>query len=154
MASFDRLFEIMDALLGPEGCPWDREQTVESLRSTVLEETCELIEAIDLGDPYHMAEELGDLAFNVVFFCRLGEKQGLFTTEQMLEGICEKLIRRHPHVFADGDAIEDSEAVLEQWEKIKAEEKEKRESALDGLPPQLPALLRAHKVLKLSLIHI
>ncbi len=135
--------------MGPGGCPWDREQTLETLRSTVLEETCELIDAIDIGDAKHIAEELGDLAFNVVFFCRLGEKQGVFTTEQVLKTICEKLVRRHPHVFAESNIdVEDSEAVVEQWERIKAEEKKERESALDGIPAALPALARATKVLR------
>ncbi len=148
MEAFDRLFKIMDELLAPGGCPWDREQTIESLRSTVLEETCELIEAIDLGDSEHIREELGDLAFNVVFFCRLGEKEGRFTTEEVLTGISEKLLRRHPHVFGDVK-VGDTDEALVQWEAIKAKEKgAHRESRLDSLPHHLPGLLRAYKSVK------
>lgn len=149
MEAFDEFNAILDKLLSPEGCPWDREQTLQTLRSTVLEETCELIEAINLNDNRHIAEELGDLFLNALFFCKMGEKEGRFTTESVLKNTSEKLIRRHPHVFGDTH-VADSEGVITQWEKIKQAEAHHnyRKSALDGIPKELPALARAFKMLK------
>ncbi|GAB4228974.1 MAG: hypothetical protein Tsb0021_06650 [Chlamydiales bacterium] len=148
MESFDKLLKILDTLLGPEGCPWDREQTLESLRSTVLEETCELIEAINLKNRQGIIEELGDVLFNVLFFCKLGEKNGLFSTTDVISEISCKLVRRHPHVFSNAVA-HTSDHVVAQWEAIKSQEKKQhRKSALDGIPHELPALLRTFKVIK------
>ena len=147
MKAFDRLFEILDFLLSPEGCPWDREQTLQSLRSTVLEEVHELIEAVDLEDGDKICEELGDLIFNAVFFCRLAEKQGMFKREDALNTIADKLIRRHPHVFGEVEANTAEEAHA-SWDAAKAKEANGRKSALDGIPKGLPALAKAAKMRK------
>lgn len=149
MKEFDELVGVVDRLLGPDGCPWDRKQTMKSIRSDVLEEVCELIEAIDLEDNHHIQEELGDLFFNVVFLSRLAEKEQRTKMEACLHDIAQKLIRRHPHVWGDAK-INSADEVLNQWEKIKKSEKgkESRTSALDGIPRGLPALARAQKVIK------
>lgn len=144
---FKKLLSVTDELLGPEGCPWDREQTVVSMRESVLEEACEVIEAIDEGNNSELAEELGDLLYNVLFFCKLAEKEGRFSTVDAMRGIREKLVARHPHVFG-GKKLEDMEAIIDQWERIKKEEKSHRESLLDGIPKGLPALARAYKIAK------
>lgn len=150
MKEFNELIEIIDRLLGPDGCPWDREQTLQSLRSTLLEEVCEVIEAIDLADNAHIQEELGDLFFNAIFLCKIAEKEKRFPVQAVLRELNEKLIRRHPHVFGEGAKIETVDALYEQWDKIKKEEKgkEKRKSALDGISKHLPILARSAKVLK------
>jgi MazG family protein len=147
--AFQQLLDIMDRLLSPEGCPWDKKQTVLSIRASVVEEACELKEAIESGDNAHICEELGDLFFNAVFLSRLAEKEGRFTMDDALKSIAEKLIRRHPHVFGDAQ-VEDSDAVKRQWEEIKKSEKgkEHRKSILDGIPSGLHVLNRAQKVLK------
>ena len=148
MDLFKALIETLDRLLGPGGCSWDREQTMQTLRHTLLEETCEVIEAIDLDDNQHMKEELGDLLFNGVFLCKLAEKENRFTLKDVLENLVAKLIYRHPHVFGEGNPLT-SEEVLKQWETLKQiEKKEERKSALDGIPKDLPALARAQKVAK------
>lgn len=123
MQELNRLIEIVDKLLSPEGCPWDREQTLNSVRKHVIEEANEVVEAIEKGDNEHMAEEVGDLLFNVLFLCRLGEKENRFTTSQVIQTLCDKLVRRHPHVFG-GEKLETSEQVLKQWKEIKQREKE------------------------------
>lgn len=150
MKEFEDLMKIIDRLLGPGGCPWDREQTLQSLRSTVLEEVCEVIEAIDLNDNEHIKEELGDLFFNVVFLCKIAEKEQRFTIAEVLKELNEKLIRRHPHVFSEGKKINTVDELYEQWDQIKKEEKGKdnRKSVLDGISKHLPALARAQKVMK------
>lgn len=149
MREFDELVEVLERLLGPNGCPWDREQTLNSLRSSVLEETYELIEAIDLNDSGHIQEELGDLFFNVIFLSKIAEKEKRFTMDSVLREVSAKLIRRHPHVFGDA-VVENVEAVWKQWNKIKENEQGKahRKSALDGIPKDLPSLARAQKSLK------
>lgn len=144
---FKSLISISERLMGPGGCPWDREQTLVSMRSSILEEACEVIEAIDEGDDKNLVEELGDLLYNVVFFCKLGEKENRFSTEDVIRTICEKLIMRHPHVFGE-KVCADMQAVLDQWEQLKKEEKKHRESLLDGIPKGLPALARAFKMAK------
>ena len=136
----------MKKLRGPGGCPWDAEQTHESLTRYLLEETYEVIEAIDAGSPEHLKEELGDLLLQPVFHAAIAEEAGTFTMADIIETLCDKLIRRHPHVFADMH-IADSAAQIENWEKIKKLEKgEERKSALSGVPHHLPALLKAQKV--------
>jgi MazG family protein len=134
----------MERLRGPDGCPWDREQTHRSLARHLLEETHETLEAIDVGDPDRLREELGDLLLQVVFHAEMARQEGTFDVDDVAEGIASKLIRRHPHVF--GDVHVDSAAeVLVNWERIKAEEK--GEHAVDDeIPPTLPALARAAKV--------
>lgn len=145
-AKFQRLMDIMRRLRGPGGCPWDAEQTHESLKRYLLEETYEVLEAVDAGDDGLLKEELGDLILQPVFHAAIAEENGRFTMEDILETICDKLVRRHPHVFGE-EVIENSAAQIENWEKIKKEEKgEERRSALSGIPPHLPALLKAQKV--------
>lgn len=150
MKQFDELVEIIDRLLGPGGCPWDQEQTLEKLRPSVLEEACEVIDAIDLGDNHHIQEELGDLLFNAIFFCKVAEKEKRLETTQVIADLNAKLIRRHPHVFGDGKDIKTTKDVMRQWEELKKEEKTKthRESVFDSLPKGLPALTRAQKMYK------
>jgi MazG family protein len=143
----ERLKAIVALLRSPRGCPWDREQTHESMRAGVLEEACEAIDAIDRGDDANLREELGDLLLQVVFHADLARDRGAFTLEDAVIGVCEKLIRRHPHVFAQADAP-DSNAVLRQWEQIKREEKGASASILEGVPRALPALIRAQNVQK------
>ncbi len=143
---FNRLVEIMGKLRGPGGCPWDAEQTHESLTRYLLEEAYEVVEAIDAGSPEMLREELGDLMLQPVFHAAIAAERGEFTITEVLNSINEKLIRRHPHVFGD-QIIESSSAQVENWEKIKKEEKGgERKSAISGVPQQLPALLRAQKL--------
>ncbi|MFV0338442.1 MAG: nucleoside triphosphate pyrophosphohydrolase [Chthoniobacterales bacterium] len=145
--SVNRLRKIVERLRAPEGCPWDREQTHRSLRSALLEECYEVLEAIDNEDDENLNEELGDLLLLVVMHARLGEERAVFDLDKIAENISEKLIRRHPHVFGDAKA-ENSDEVLKQWEDIKRSEKRERKSILDGVPRALPALLRASKIQK------
>ena len=145
VTEFEKLLSITDELLGPGGCALDREQTVVSMRESVLEEACEVIEAIDEGDNVNLIEELGDLLYNVVFFCKLAEKEGRFKTIDPVRAIREKLIVRHPHVFGD-KKLENMEAIVEQWETLKKQEKSERESLMDGIPKGLPALARCYKI--------
>ncbi len=142
--SFARLVTVMRRLLSPDGCPWDREQTYASLRPYVLEEACEVIDAIDQGDGAALCEELGDLALQIAFLSELGRAEGAFGPDDVMDGICDKLVRRHPHVFGDAD-VRDADHVVERWEAIKAMEKGER-GLLDGIPRSLPALERARKV--------
>ena len=143
---FTRLVEIMRRLRAPGGCPWDAEQSHESLKRYLLEECYEVIEAIDKNDPEHLKEELGDLMLQPVFHAAIAEEKGEFTIDGVLEAICAKLVLRHPHVFAD-QVIKTADEQVENWERIKREEKgEERRSALAGVPPHLPALLKAQKI--------
>ena len=144
--SFEDLLMIMKRLRGPGGCPWDAEQTHESLTRYLLEETYEVIEAIDAKSPEHLQEELGDLLLQPVFHAAIAEESGSFSMNDVIQTLCEKLIRRHPHVFGDMH-IADSNAQIENWEQIKKLEKAaERTSALSGVPPHLPALLKAQKI--------
>ncbi|MCL5022544.1 MAG: nucleoside triphosphate pyrophosphohydrolase [Nitrospirae bacterium] len=142
---FEKLVEIMSELRGEKGCPWDREQTRESLKPFLLEETYEVLEAIDEGDPGKMKEELGDLLFQILFHCQIAEERGEFDIHGVIGKISEKMIGRHPHVFG-GAKYETSEEVLRQWEERKKEEGKNRDSILDGVPRDLPSLLRAHRI--------
>ena len=149
-ASLAALVKVMETLLGPGGCPWDKEQTLESLRPYVLEEAFEVVEAIDGGEPAALREELGDLLFQVVFQSALAERSGDFDIDAVVEGIEQKMIRRHPWVFGD-ETLEDGEgrAAIARWEEQKAREKGARvreRGALGGVPVALPALLRAFRV--------
>lgn len=138
----------MDALRDEGGCPWDREQTRQSLKPYLIEEAYEVLEAIDDGDVEGMKEELGDLLFQVLFHARIAKEKGEFNIADVLEANYEKMIRRHPHVFEQSNA-ETAQEVLRQWEDIKENEKGGRSnagSAVDGLPKNLPALLLAHRV--------
>lgn len=149
MKEFQTLLDLIDRLLAPDGCPWDRDQTMKSIRSDLIEESCELVDAIDSEDNEHIEEELGDVLFVVAFLCRLAEKEKRCTIQGALREINEKLIRRHPHVFGE-TKIETQTELLEQWEAIKSKEKGKtlRKSVLDSIPKGLPALARAKKVYK------
>jgi len=145
-STFDDLLNIMRRLRGPGGCPWDAEQTHESLTRYLLEETYEVIEAIDAKSPEHLKEELGDLLLQPVFHAAIAEEAGDFNMADIIGTLCAKLVRRHPHVFGDLQ-INDSEAQVENWERIKKAEKgDERPSALSGVPPHLPALLKAQKI--------
>ena len=128
MKDFSEILEILDTLMGPQGCPWDRKQTFDSLRESVVEEAQEVVEAVDEGDDAHLCEELGDLLFNVVFYCKIAEKEGKFTTANMLNTLKDKLIRRHPHVFGDA-VINNEEELKAQWERIKQEERARKTSS-------------------------
>jgi MazG family protein len=150
---FRRLVEVMRRLRGADGCPWDREQTIHSLRGFVLEETYEVLDAIDRSDHDALRGEIGDLIFEGVFLARIEEDNGHFTVADSLRAINEKLIRRHPHVFGDDDGgrpkVETAGKVIEQWEQIKSREQKSagdRASLLKGVPRSLPALLRAHEI--------
>jgi tetrapyrrole methylase family protein/MazG family protein/ATP diphosphatase len=143
-ASIARLVGVMRRLLAPGGCPWDREQTYESLRKYVLEEACEVIDAIDSGDRAALREELGDLLLQVVFQAELGRREGSFAIDDVVEGIVAKLVHRHPHVFGDLSA-KDADEVLRNWEKLKAKEKGPR-GVLAGVPRSMPALTRAQRI--------
>lgn len=142
--TFPKLVELMQRLLAPDGCPWDREQDMSTLRRYVLEEACEVIDAIDSGDRTELEEELGDLALQVVFLAELARKEGAFGPDDVVRAVCDKLVRRHPHVFADARA-ESSEQVLQNWERIKSAEKGDR-GLLDGVARSLPALYRAQRM--------
>ncbi len=150
----DQLSEIVANLRGPGGCPWDREQTHGSLRGALLEEAYEVVAAIDAADDTNLREELGDLLLQVVFHAQLGSENGRFTFEDVARGIVEKLVRRHPHVFA-AESVADSAAVLVRWDEIKRGEKAaasggapEMPGALDGISAGLPALMHAAKVQK------
>ena len=144
---FETLLAIMDRLRDPGGCPWDREQTYATLRNYVLEEGYEVVDAIDRDDRGGLCEELGDLLFQVVFLSRLAKEEGAFTAADVVRGIAEKMVRRHPHVFGDAEA-DTAEDVLRAWEQIKRKEKPPATAAsvLAGIPTALPALLKAHRL--------
>ena len=154
-AKFDRLVEIMRTLRAPGGCPWDREQTHASLRPFVLEETYEVLEAIEDGSPAQLREELGDFLFEAVFLAQISDERGDFTIGDAIDAICDKLVRRHPHVFARTSGEElTSNQVLERWEALKQRERAaagenndtKAKTTLSGVPKTLPSLLRAYEI--------
>jgi MazG family protein len=154
-ARFERLLTIMRRLRAPGGCPWDREQTHTSLRPFVLEETYEVLEAIDSGSAPHLKEELGDFLFEAVFLAQISEEQGDFSIGDAIDAISEKLVRRHPHVFArhDDDPALTSAQVIEKWETLKERERSAAgqprpatKTTLGGVPKTLPSLLRAYEV--------
>jgi nucleoside triphosphate diphosphatase len=142
--AYIRLVEIMQRLLAPDGCPWDREQNPLTLRRYVLEEACEVIDAIDSGDRAALREELGDLLLQVVFLGELMRKEGAFGPDDIVKAIADKLVRRHPHVFGDLE-VSGAGEVLQNWERIKAAEKKDR-GLLDSVPRSLPALTRAQRI--------
>ncbi|MEO6213352.1 MAG: nucleoside triphosphate pyrophosphohydrolase [Vicinamibacterales bacterium] len=146
---FQKLVDIMTRLRGPGGCPWDREQTLESLRSFVLEETYEVLDAIDRADHEDLLGEIGDFLFEGVFLAQIETDERRFTVSDALRHIGDKLIRRHPHVFASAGGVDTPGKVLEQWEAIKADEQQtagQLKSLLKGVPKALPSLLRAHEI--------
>ena len=144
---FDDLVEVVKILRSPEGCPWDREQDHKSIRNGLIEETYEVIEAIDTENPTLLREELGDVLLQIVFHAGIEEDEGRFDMDDVANDICVKLIHRHPHVFGDV-SVENTAEVLTNWEQIKSEEKERVTvtDKLRSIPPMLPALMRATKV--------
>jgi len=141
---FDALRALCARLRSPDGCPWDREQTLASLRAYLIEEAYEVIDAIDGGDPRALQAELGDLQFHIVFAARLAEENGWFDAADVCRGIHAKMVQRHPHVFGDV-AVADAAEVVRNWEAIKRREGSGR-GALAGVPRQLPALLKAFRI--------
>ncbi len=148
-ASLTRLVDIMNRLLAPGGCPWDREQTLETLRPFLIEETYEVLDALSRGDVAGHCEELGDLMMQIVFQAALRQAEGAFDLDAVIDGISDKLVRRHPHIFGDATGVETSAQVLAQWEDIKRAEKAaagiRKDRVLSGVKPG-PALARAQKV--------
>ena len=144
---FQRLVALMARLRGPDGCPWDREQTFDTIKSYLLEETYEVIDAIDRRDWNELAAELGDLQLQVVFFSQMAAEEGHFTIEDVLDGISDKLVRRHPHVFG-GESAATATQVLKRWNELKAEEKGPQGpgALLDNVPRAVPALLEALQI--------
>lgn len=143
---FARLVEIMNTLRSPGGCPWDAEQTHESLKRYLIEECYEVIEAIDIGNDTFLREELGDLLLQPVFHAAIAQERGAFNITDIIETLCDKLIRRHPHVFSN-EIISSSDEQIINWEKIKSSEKgAERKTTLSGIPPHLPSILKAHKI--------
>lgn len=146
-AALTRLLAIMERLRSPGGCPWDAEQTPESLKPYIIEEAYEVVEAIDRGDVEELRDELGDLLLQVVFLARIHEERGNFSMSAVIRSIADKLVRRHPHVFAD-TPTGDAKMLADQWEAIKRAEKPEKTSGhpLERLPRQLPALQKAGKL--------
>lgn len=144
---FDQLVQVVATLRSEDGCPWDREQTHETLKSDLIEETYEVIEAIDARDADKLREELGDLLMQVMLHGQIAKDQGDFSINEVVRSITDKLIRRHPHVFGDVN-VNGTEEVLQNWEAIKRSEAgyEDRQFVLDGVPEHLPSLLRAQKI--------
>jgi tetrapyrrole methylase family protein / MazG family protein len=142
LAAFDRLLTIMDELRAQ--CPWDKKQTTESLRHLTIEETFELSDAILQGDAEEIKKEVGDLLLHLVFYAKIGSEQGSYDIRTVIDSLCEKLIRRHPHIYGDTVA-QDEEAVKQNWEKIKLTEKG-NVSVLGGVPKSLPALIKAMRI--------
>ncbi len=143
----DRLLDLMARLRAPDGCPWDREQTPISLKPQMLEECYEVLEAIDSGSPEHLTEELGDLLLHLVFQAQIAREAGQFTFADVVTGIADKLVRRHPHVFGS-EKVADAAGTIALWHELKKAEKPERASALDGVPRALPALMRAEALQK------
>lgn len=146
MQEFDRLVEIIARLRDPiSGCPWDIKQTPSSLVPNFIEELYEVVEAIEDNDPESLKEELGDLMLHVIFQAQIAREESQFGLAEVLDGISDKLVRRHPHVFGDLD-VNDAEAVKINWERIKKKEKSHRKSVLEGVPRSLPALIYAQRI--------
>lgn len=143
LEAFGRLLDVMDELR--EKCPWDREQTNESLRANTIEETYELSEAIQKNLPAEIEKELGDLLLHIVFYAKIGEEKNEFDIKDVCNTLCDKLIFRHPHVFGDAMA-ENSGAVEQSWEQLKLKEKNGNKTVLDGVPSSLPSLIKAYRM--------
>ena len=149
-STYNRLYELVKRLRGEDGCPWDREQTPESIHPYLVEEVYELLEAIQLGDVAGTREELGDVLFHIFFLVRIFEESKAFTLEDVLETIIEKMIRRHPHVFGPTREVSNAEEVRSQWQRIKAQERKQGNKAegsfIDKVPKGLPPLLQAYRL--------
>jgi XTP/dITP diphosphohydrolase len=144
LLAFKRLLDIMDELRAK--CPWDREQTTESIRHLTIEETYELSDAIIAGDAEEIKKELGDILLHIVFYAKIGSERGEYDIESVIEQLCEKLIRRHPHIY--GEVIADnSDTVKQNWEQIKLKEKgDKKKSVLSGVPVSMPSIVKAYRM--------
>jgi len=151
---FEKLVEIINTLMGENGCPWDRVQTRESLKPYLVEEAYETLEALDGNDPEKIKDELGDLMYQVLFHAKIAENRGEFGIGDVVENLSEKMVRRHPHVFDAGN-LETPDEVVDQWEHIKISEKANRDhkSVLDSVPKPLPSLARAQKLTKKAAKH-
>lgn len=147
--SFRKLIEIVDTLMGENGCPWDRVQTRESLKPYLVEETYETLEALDTNDPEKIKDELGDLLYQILFHAKISSLSGEFDIRDVIDNLSEKMVRRHPHIF-DKEKLHTPEQVMHQWEEIKKKEKNHADhkSVLDSVPKHLPGLLRAQKLQK------
>ncbi len=141
--AFNRLLTIMDELR--EQCPWDKKQTTESLRKLTIEETYELVDAITDNDPQEVKKELGDLMLHLVFYSKIASEKGDYTITDVLNGVCEKLINRHPHIYGDVE-VKDEQEVLRNWEQIKLKEGKGNKMVLSGVPKSLPAMTKANRI--------
>lgn len=144
LAALDELIDIIDRLRSPDGCPWDRKQTSETLKPYLVEETYEALDAIDSGDADHVREELGDVLLQIMLHAQIAFEDETFHIGDVIEGLSRKMIHRHPHVFSDA-SVDGADDVIRNWEKIKAKEKSNR-GALDGVPGALPGLLKAYRM--------
>jgi len=153
-AEFKKLTEIVNTLMGENGCPWDKVQTRESLKPYLVEEAYETLEALDGNNPEEIKEELGDLLYQILFHAKISENKKEFNITDVIESISNKMVHRHPHVFKKG-TLETPDEVATQWEEIKIKEKGKagRKSVLDGIPSYLPSLLRSQKLQKKAANH-
>ena len=143
----EKLIDVIAQLRAPNGCPWDREQTHKSLKPNMLEEAYEAVDAMDSGDMNHLKEELGDVLLQVILHAQIAKEEGAFNIEDVAKGIKDKLIHRHPHVFGD-TKVTSTKEVLENWDKLKQEEKKHRKSAMDGVSKSQSALMSAQKISK------
>jgi XTP/dITP diphosphohydrolase len=144
LAAFAKLLDIMDELR--EKCPWDKKQTFESLSNNTIEETYELVDAIIKKDLKEIRKELGDLLLHIVFYAKIGSETGEFDITDVINGICDKLVYRHPHVFGNVDVNNDSGQVVRNWEQLKLKEKDGNKTVLSGVPVALPALIKANRI--------
>ncbi|MDR2064930.1 MAG: nucleoside triphosphate pyrophosphohydrolase [Prevotellaceae bacterium] len=144
LAAFAKLLNIMDELR--EKCPWDKKQTFESLRNNTIEETYELADAIIKKNLSEIRKELGDLLLHIVFYAKIGSETGEFDITDVINGICDKLVYRHPHVFGNVDVNNDSDQVVRNWEQLKLKEKDGNKTVLSGVPVALPALIKANRI--------
>ena len=143
LQSFQRLLDIMNELR--EKCPWDKKQTLESIRPLTIEETYELSEAILEGDVHNVRKELGDLLLHIVFYAKIASEQSAFTIKDVMDSLCDKLVYRHPHVFGDVEASTAGQ-VMKNWEQLKLKEKDGNKTVLSGVPASLPALIKAQRI--------
>ena len=147
--SLSKLIKITDTLMGKDGCPWDKVQTRESLKPYLIEETYEVLDALDANDPEKIKDELGDLLYQILFHSKISSLKGEFNFRDVIDNLSEKMVRRHPHVFKEGE-LNTPDQVVKQWEEIKRNEKNQanQKSILDNIPKNLPSLLRAQKLQK------
>ena len=145
LSKFDALVEIIGRLRAPDGCPWDKEQTHQTLRGNLLSESYEVLEALDKGDAAELCEELGDLLLQIVLHAQIAKDEGEFQIGDVVRGIATKIIRRHPHIFGSRK-VKDAEEVMHNWEALKKEEREEGKSMLAGVPKQMPALAYAYEI--------